>query len=152
MYAAGFAVAIAEKFDLTVRTKNNTKLMKSIYRKVWWCIFQLLIIATVTSVITLTLISGDTTYDVHTWHPLWGAGVLRQGKNEILSDVGEWGRGVASVLDVQSLFFLLQKIGFAPWPDIMLSQTLIYYWQEIFLLTVRQWRHPFMIPFALFVG
>ena len=31
MYAAGFAVAIAEKFDLTVRTKNNTKLMKSIF-------------------------------------------------------------------------------------------------------------------------
>ena len=31
--------------------------------------------------------------------------------------------------------FLLKKIGFAPWPDIMLSQT-IYYWPEIFLLTL----------------
>ena len=39
--------------------------------------------------------------------------MLGQGKNEILSDVGEWGKGVASVLDVQSLFFLLKKIGFA---------------------------------------
>ena len=55
-------------------------------------------------------------------------------KNEIISDVR--GRGVASVLDVQSLFFLLKKIGFAPWTDIMLSQTLIYHWPEIFLLTL----------------
>ena len=31
--------------------------------------------------------------------------------------------------------FLLKEIGFAPWPDIMLNQTLTYYWQEIFLLT-----------------
>ena len=49
---------------------------------------------------------------------------------------GRMGVGVASVLDVQSLFFLLKKIEFAPWLDIMLSQTLIYYWQEIFLLTL----------------
>ena len=34
------------------------------------------------------------------------------GKNEVLSDVG--GGGLASVLDVQSLFFLLKKIEFAP--------------------------------------
>ena len=53
-------------------------------------------------------------------------------KNEMLLDVG--GEGVASVLDFQSLFFLLKKIGFSPWPGIMLSET-IYYWQEIFLLT-----------------
>ena len=33
-------------------------------------------------------------------------------------------------------FFLLQNIGFARWPDIILSQTLIYYWQEIFLLAL----------------
>ena len=45
------------------------------------------------------------------------------------------GRGVASVLNVRYLFFLLQKIGLAPWPDIMLSQA-IYYWEEIFLLTL----------------
>ena len=39
---------------------------------------------------------------------------------------GRWGGGVASALDVQP-FFLLQKIGFAPLPDILLSQTLIYH-------------------------
>ena len=38
--------------------------------------------------------------------------------------------------DVQSSYFLLKKIRFAPWPDIMLSETVIYYWQEIFLLTL----------------
>ena len=43
----------------------------------------------------------------------------------MLSDVGGWGLG--SVLDIQSLFFLLKKIGFAPRPDIMLSQALKYY-------------------------
>ena len=36
-----------------------------------------------------------------------------------------WGRGLASVLDVQSLFFILKRIGFATQPDIMLSQTII---------------------------
>ena len=42
----------------------------------------------------------------------------------MLSDVG--GGGLACVLNVQFLllFFVLKKIGFAPWPDIMLSQTL----------------------------
>ena len=34
------------------------------------------------------------------------------GKNEMLSEVG--GGGLASVLDVQSSFFLLKKIAFAP--------------------------------------
>ena len=97
---------------------------------------------------------GDYSYSCKRWYTYYvhfeGGGVLGQGRNEMLSNVEGW--GVASLLDFQSLFFLLQKIGFAPSPDIMLSQTLIYYWQEIFLLTVRQWRHPFMIPFALFVG
>ena len=41
----------------------------------------------------------------------------------MLSDVGGVG-GVASVLDVQSLFFLLKKIGFAPWAENMRNQTL----------------------------
>ena len=45
----------------------------------------------------------------------------------MLSDV-EGSGGLASVLDTLSLFFfLLKKIGFAPWPDIILSQTLIYF-------------------------
>ena len=52
----------------------------------------------------------------------------------MLSDVG--GGGLVSDLEVQSLFFLFKKIGFAPRPDIMLNQTLIHYWQEIFLLTL----------------
>ena len=34
--------------------------------------------------------------------------------------------GLASVLEVQSLFFLLKKIGYAPWPNIILSQTLTH--------------------------
>ena len=38
----------------------------------------------------------------------------------MLSDVG--GGGLASVMDVQSLFVLLKKFGFSPWPG-MLSQT-----------------------------
>ena len=46
----------------------------------------------------------------------------------ILSNVkGSEGVGVASVLDGHSLIFLLKKIVFVLWPDIMLSQTLIYY-------------------------
>ena len=38
-----------------------------------------------------------------------------RGKNEMLSDVGIWERGgglVASVLDIQLLYFLLRKIRF----------------------------------------
>ena len=67
--------------------------------------------------------------DTHVTYTLRGMG-MGGGKNEMLSDVG--GEGLASILDVQSLFFSLKKIGFAAWPDIML----IYYWQEIFLLTL----------------
>ena len=62
---------------------------------------------------------------------------------------GRRGVGVASVLDAQSLFFLLKKIRFAPWPDIMLSQTLMFYWKAIFLLTLvsnSEAIHPLMIP------
>ena len=49
------------------------------------------------------------------------------------------------------LIFLSKKIGFVPWPD-MLDQTLIYYWQEIFLLTldVRDWGHSLMVPLHWF--
>ena len=47
----------------------------------------------------------------------------------MLLDVGGWrgrgGRGVASVLDVQSLFFLLQKIEFVPRPDIMTNMNIL---------------------------
>ena len=65
--------------------------------------------------------------DRHMTPTLSGAGRIRQ----------TW--DIIGRVDVQSLFFLLRKIGFAPWPDIMLIQTLINYWQEIFFLTdVRQ--------------
>ena len=60
--------------------------------------------------------------------------------------IGCSGWGLASVLDVQSLFFLLKKIGFAPWSDIILSQTLIYYWQEIFLLTLTSDSKAILMP------
>ena len=57
---------------------------------------------------------------------------------------GGWGRqnwdvigrmgvgGVRECFRCPILIFILKKIGFVPWPSIMLSQTLIYYWQEIF--------------------
>ena len=44
--------------------------------------------------------------------PSRGRGGGGRGKNEMLSDVE--GEGLASVLDVQSLSFLLKNIGFAP--------------------------------------
>ena len=43
-------------------------------------------------------------------------GVGRYGKNKMLLDLEDV--GIASVLDVQPLFFLLKKIGFVPSPDI----------------------------------
>ena len=68
----------------------------------------------------------------HMTSTLRGRGVVRQ-KWDVIGRRG-W---VANVLDVQSLLFLLlKKIGFAPWPDIMLTETLLYYWQETFLLTL----------------
>ena len=50
-----------------------------------------------------------------------------------------------SVLEVQSLLFLLKQIRFGPWLDIML---MIYYWQQNlpFDSDIRQWSHPLMIP------
>ena len=41
----------------------------------------------------------------------------------MLSDVGWWGFSKCFGCPI---FFSLNKIGFAPWPDIMLNQTLIY--------------------------
>ena len=42
--------------------------------------------------------------------------------------------GVSKCSERPVFAFLLKKIGYVPWPDIMLSQTLIHYWQKIFLL------------------
>ena len=71
-------------------------------------------------------------------------GGVRQ-KWDVIGRKGRW--GVASVLDVQFLFFLLKKIEFAPWPDITLRQTLITLLTKNlpFDCDVRQWRHPLMI-------
>ena len=58
-------------------------------------------------------------------------------KSKLLSDVLQTrGGGLASVVEVQSLFSLLKKVRFPPWQHIMLSQTIYYYWQEIFLFTL----------------
>ena len=54
----------------------------------------------------------------------------------MISDVG-WEGMMGSDCSGRPVFiFLLKKIGFAPLPDIVLSQTLMCYWQEIFLLTL----------------
>ena len=52
----------------------------------------------------------------------------------MLLDVGGWGFSECSGRPI--FVFLLKKIGFVPWPDIVLSEILINYWQEIFLLTL----------------
>ena len=63
----------------------------------------------------------------------------------MLPDVEGW--GLACVLDVQSLSFLLMKIGFAPWPDIMMSQTLCIIDKNLpFDSDVRQRSHTWIIP------
>ena len=59
-----------------------------------------------------------------------------------------WGWGVASVLHVQPLFFLLKKIRSAPWPDIMLSQTLMLLIRNLLLnLMLYSKSHSFIMPF-----
>ena len=45
-------------------------------------------------------------------------------KNEVLLDVGRLGRS-SECSGCQIFIFLLKKLGFTPWPGIMLSQTLI---------------------------
>ena len=61
----------------------------------------------------------------------------------MLSDAGDWGVSECSGRPI--FIFLLKKIGFAPWPGFMLSQTLVYCWQDPFDSDVRQWSHPLMI-------
>ena len=66
---------------------------------------------------------------------VWGGVGGGVDKIEMLSDVWGWG-GVRECFRCPILIFILKKIGFVPWPSIMLSQTLIYYWQEIFTFTL----------------
>ena len=63
-----------------------------------------------------------------------GFGVRVKAKNKMLLDIEKWGVSKCSGRPIVT--FLLKKIGFALWPEIMLSQKLIYYWQEIFFLTL----------------
>ena len=63
-----------------------------------------------------------------------GFGVRFKAKNKMLLDIEKWGVSKCSGRPIVT--FLLKKIGFALWPEIMLSQKLIYYWQEIFFLTL----------------
>ena len=60
-------------------------------------------------------------------------------KNEMLSDVSGWGGGGGWGVGVSKCSGRPNKTGVTPWPDIMLSQTLIYYWQEIFLIPLFKW-------------
>ena len=84
-------------------------------------------------IIKLRKFSGNLNLGVvHIWRPLWGGGGVRQKWDVI----GHRGWGVSECSGRPIFIFLLKKFEFAPRPDIMLSQTLIYYWQEIFPLTL----------------
>ena len=71
---------------------------------------------------------------MHIWRPLWGKGVRQKW-----DVIGRRGWRVSACFGHSIfIYFLLKNIGFAPWPNIKLSQTLIYYcilfhWQ--FLIT-----------------
>ena len=74
-----------------------------------------------------TYIRGWYTYDVH-FEGVGGKAKMRCYRTQMGGGSESSGRPI--------FIFLLQKIGFAPCPDIMLSQALIYFWQEVFLLTL----------------
>ena len=86
---------------------------------------------------------------IHMWRPLWGrregegwgGGGLRQ-KWDVIRRRGSW---IVSVNSGRPVFiFLLNKIGFTPWSDIIL---IMYYWQEIVLLTLMSdWNHLSITP------
>ena len=74
---------------------------------------------------------------MYIWRRVWG---------------GEWGCGGSEFFGRPILIFYIKKNWIALWPD-MLSRILIYYWQEILLLTLGkpwepnwQWSHSLMIP------
>ena len=59
---------------------------------------------------------------IHIWRPPWGGGGELRQKWDVIG-CRRWGVSECSGRPIG-------YIGFAPWPDIMLSQTLIYYWQK----------------------
>ena len=90
---------------------------------------------------------------IHIWLPLSGRRGGGEGEGwdkNMLLDVGSFGRTIGRPIFIYFLLKLLKKIGFAPWPDIMLSQTLIYYQRQtvkpsfndtivLFLGWIEQW-------------
>ena len=83
---------------------------------------------------------GWYTYDVH-FERGWGV------KTKMRCYRTKWGEGLASVLDVQSLFFYQRKLDLyharhhaEPNIKILLTRNLL------FDTNVRQWSHPLMIP------
>ena len=95
------------------------------------------IVIVVVVIIIIIIILGV----IHIWRLFW-RGWVGWGKNEMLPDVEGWW---VSKCYGRPILFFIKKVGFWPWPDIML---IIYYWQEIFLLTltsdsqaILQWYH-----------
>ena len=73
---------------------------------------------------------------IHIWRPLWVEGEVRP-KWDVIESRGVG--GVASVLDVQSLFFLLEKIG--------LHHDQVSCWvKNWFIYWLWQWSHSLVIP------
>ena len=70
---------------------------------------------------------------MHIWRPLWGN--VGEGSKQKWDVIGRRGWGISECSASPVFIFLLKKIGFSPWQDVMLSQT-IYYWQDIFPLTL----------------
>ena len=71
--------------------------------------------------------------DTHMTSTLRESGRVRQ-KWDVIGWRRE-GEGVSECFEQPIFAFFNKKTGFAPWPDIKLSQT-IYYWLEVFLLTL----------------
>ena len=94
---------------------------------------------------TLSMIKGDT----HVTSTLRVGGWVRQ-KWDVIRRSGKRGCRKCSI---HPIFFLLllKKIGLAPWSDIMLNQA-IYYWQQVFLLTLVSVKPFFNETIALFAS
>ena len=89
------------------------------------------------------------TYDVHFERVKGDEGWGGKEVQQKWDDIRHRGWGVSEFSGYPIfIYFLLKEIIFAPWPGIIMSQTLMYYWQKIFLLTlttdsetILQWYH-----------
>ena len=71
---------------------------------------------------------------IHIWRPLWERGWGLKQKWDV---TGCKGVGVSKCFGGPIFISLLKKIRFTPWPETMLSQTLMRYcWQDFFLLNL----------------